>query len=266
MSGTDPVSRECEDARDRFAAALEDKAEENAVLDHCLRCKACMAAFTELKETVEKLVAAASALPKSDTFASSVFMSIRKEKARKRNSHLLLFSLAVVVLSAAAAGITLLAAGNAGNREGGEAGTDQAPGEQDGRAEPKPEPSPVPPPGAATEDKKPEAMLPGEKPALEFDEKAVSEAYASIMNLVSDLDSHPNRQAGPRKKKVLEITEKCRSLGKGNLKELLKRLENHKPSGEEEKRILKAVYRRCRELLDGNDAEGQDGDSTGNRK
>ncbi len=253
MAGIEPAKRECEAARERFPAALEDKAEEQAVLNHCLSCRTCMAAFTELKETVDRLVAAAEAVPKSGRFASSVLASIRMEKAKRRNSRVAAASCAVMAVSAAFVAVAVLATRQApepppAGLEAGVAGPGPAwPETRPAASEPAREPAgQAPESGKAVEDraKKPDHA---EEPA--FDAAAVDKAFAEAVNLLKEPGPRPGRHPGQRKRRILATAEKLSSLGQKELAELVRRLGEYRPADEEQKRVHGIVLSRCRERL-----------------
>jgi hypothetical protein len=60
-----------------------------------------MAAFTELRETVDKLTAAADAVPPSETFATSIFSAIREKKRLRRRNRFLIAAIGISSLMAA---------------------------------------------------------------------------------------------------------------------------------------------------------------------
>ena len=86
---------DCLRAREGFLSAIDDPVIGREVLVHCAQCAPCMAAFTELRETVDKLTAAADAVPPSETFATSIFSAIREKKRLRRRRRFLIAAIGV---------------------------------------------------------------------------------------------------------------------------------------------------------------------------
>ena len=266
MPEFEPVSSRCLDAREHFAQALEDPAVERDVLEHCTQCADCMAVFVELRETVDKLMAAAEAVPPSKDFASSVFDSIhslneesRTLRVRKARMGLLVAAVLLCAGFGAVIGMHIVSDGDGKPVPVPVTGWEMSeePGARENGAEPAPSP-PRPDSGA-------KPSKPGPDP--EAPKKAAASAWKGVLKDILDLESRVAAEGGNRrgrfKREIMEAMIRTRLLSKDDVSKLKTELENTRKllDTDAQRRLRQGILNRLKDIQEGR--FGKDGSRRG---